>query len=49
MKPNVDPAALAQFERLAARWWDPEGESRALHDLNPAQTGLRHGACRIAW
>jgi len=39
MQPNVDPAALAQFERLAARWWDPDGESRALHDLNPARLG----------
>lgn len=39
MQPNVDPAALAQFEHLAARWWDPDGESRALHDLNPARLG----------
>ena len=39
MKPNVDHAAIAQFERLAARWWDTEGESRALHDLNPARLG----------
>ncbi len=39
MQPNVDPAALAQFERLAARWWDSDGESRALHDLNPARLG----------
>ena len=39
MQLNVDPAALAQFERLAARWWDPDGESRALHDLNPARLG----------
>lgn len=39
MQPNVDPSAVAQFERLAARWWDPDGESRALHDLNPARLG----------
>jgi 2-polyprenyl-6-hydroxyphenyl methylase/3-demethylubiquinone-9 3-methyltransferase len=34
---NVDPAELAKFEKLAARWWDPQGESRALHDLNPVR------------
>ncbi len=32
---NVDPAELAKFERLAARWWDPESEFRPLHDINP--------------
>jgi len=34
---NADPAELAKFDRLASRWWDPEGESRPLHDLNPAR------------
>jgi 2-polyprenyl-6-hydroxyphenyl methylase/3-demethylubiquinone-9 3-methyltransferase len=32
---NSDPAELAKFEKLAHRWWDPEGESRALHEMNP--------------
>ena len=32
---NVDPAELEKFSRLAARWWDPEGEFRPLHDINP--------------
>ena len=32
---NVDPAELLKFEQLAHRWWDPNGESRPLHDLNP--------------
>jgi 2-polyprenyl-6-hydroxyphenyl methylase / 3-demethylubiquinone-9 3-methyltransferase len=34
---NVDPAETARFDRLAARWWDPDGESRPLHDLNPVR------------
>jgi 2-polyprenyl-6-hydroxyphenyl methylase/3-demethylubiquinone-9 3-methyltransferase len=34
---NVNPAETAKFDRLAARWWDPNGESRPLHDLNPAR------------
>ncbi|SFN15108.1 bifunctional 2-polyprenyl-6-hydroxyphenol methylase/3-demethylubiquinol 3-O-methyltransferase UbiG [Dokdonella immobilis] len=36
---NVNPAEVAKFERLASRWWDSEGESRPLHDLNPARLG----------
>jgi 2-polyprenyl-6-hydroxyphenyl methylase / 3-demethylubiquinone-9 3-methyltransferase len=33
--PNVDPEEIAKFEKLAARWWDPESEFKALHDINP--------------
>lgn len=32
---NVDPAELAKFSDLAHRWWDPQGEFRPLHDINP--------------
>jgi 2-polyprenyl-6-hydroxyphenyl methylase/3-demethylubiquinone-9 3-methyltransferase len=32
---NVDPAEVAKFDALASRWWDPEGEFRALHEINP--------------
>jgi 2-polyprenyl-6-hydroxyphenyl methylase/3-demethylubiquinone-9 3-methyltransferase len=39
MTTNVHPAETAKFDRLAARWWDPEGESRPLHDLNPVRLG----------
>lgn len=34
---NVDPEELARFGKLAHRWWDPDGESRPLHDLNPVR------------
>jgi len=34
---NVDPAELAKFEAMAQRWWDPSGEFRPLHDLNPVR------------
>jgi len=33
--PNVDPAEVAKFQALAARWWDPESEFRPLHEINP--------------
>ncbi|HEX6929353.1 MAG TPA: bifunctional 2-polyprenyl-6-hydroxyphenol methylase/3-demethylubiquinol 3-O-methyltransferase UbiG [Gammaproteobacteria bacterium] len=32
---NVDPAEIAKFDALASRWWDPEGEFRPLHEMNP--------------
>lgn len=32
---NVDDAEIAKFEALAARWWDPDGEFRPLHEINP--------------
>jgi len=34
---NVDAAELAKFEAMAQRWWDPAGEFRPLHDLNPTR------------
>jgi 2-polyprenyl-6-hydroxyphenyl methylase/3-demethylubiquinone-9 3-methyltransferase len=35
---NASSAEIAHFDALAARWWDPDGESRPLHDLNPVRT-----------
>jgi 2-polyprenyl-6-hydroxyphenyl methylase/3-demethylubiquinone-9 3-methyltransferase len=32
---NADPAELEKFSRLAHRWWDPQGEFRPLHEINP--------------
>jgi len=37
---NADPKELAKFGALAHRWWDPEGEFRPLHQMNPL---------RVAW
>ena len=31
---NVDPREAGKFDALAARWWDPEGDFRTLHDIN---------------
>lgn len=36
---NADPAELEKFGRLAHRWWDPEGEFRPLHEINPLRLG----------
>jgi 2-polyprenyl-6-hydroxyphenyl methylase/3-demethylubiquinone-9 3-methyltransferase len=32
---NVDQAELSKFNDLASRWWDPTGEFRPLHEINP--------------
>jgi 2-polyprenyl-6-hydroxyphenyl methylase / 3-demethylubiquinone-9 3-methyltransferase len=37
---NVDQVELRKFGDLAARWWDPAGPMRTLHDINPV---------RLAW
>lgn len=34
---NVDRAEIARFESAASRWWDPEGEIRTLHEINPVR------------
>ncbi|MEQ1438160.1 bifunctional 2-polyprenyl-6-hydroxyphenol methylase/3-demethylubiquinol 3-O-methyltransferase UbiG [Fontimonas sp. SYSU GA230001] len=35
---NVDDQEIAHFDRLAARWWDPQGEMQALHAINGPRT-----------
>ena len=32
---NVDQAEIGKFDDLAHRWWDPQGEFKPLHDINP--------------
>ncbi len=34
---TFDPAEISKFDAAAPRWWDPDGEFRPLHDLNPAR------------
>src|SRR5262245_1928738 len=42
-----DTAEIAHFDALAETWWDPRGEMRALHMINPVRLGyIRDAACR---
>lgn len=34
---NVDPNEIAKFNDIASRWWDPAGEFKPLHLLNPVR------------
>ena len=46
--PNVDPREAARFEALAARWWDPQGTFRTLHEINPARLRFVEERTRLA-
>ncbi len=48
MAPNADPAELAKFGELAHRWWDPQGEFRPLHELNPLRLDWIDGLAPLA-
>lgn len=37
---NVDPEEISKFSALASRWWDPEGEFKPLHKINPVRLGF---------
>ena len=45
---NVDPVELEKFSSLAHRWWDPEGEFRPLHDINPLRLEWIVGHAELA-
>lgn len=32
---NIDPIEIAKFSNYAAHWWDPAGQLKSLHDINP--------------
>ncbi|MBE2893766.1 bifunctional 2-polyprenyl-6-hydroxyphenol methylase/3-demethylubiquinol 3-O-methyltransferase UbiG [Spirabiliibacterium falconis] len=32
---NVDQAEVEKFNKMAASWWDPEGDFKPIHRLNP--------------
>lgn len=35
VRDNIDAAEVAKFDALASSWWDPDGEFRSLHQINP--------------
>jgi 2-polyprenyl-6-hydroxyphenyl methylase / 3-demethylubiquinone-9 3-methyltransferase len=45
--PNADHAELAKFDALAARFWDPRGQFRPLHLLNPLRTDFVAARARL--
>jgi 2-polyprenyl-6-hydroxyphenyl methylase / 3-demethylubiquinone-9 3-methyltransferase len=45
---NVDPSELEKFGELAHRWWDPQSEFRALHEINPLRLGWIDGHAHLS-
>jgi len=45
---NVDPREAGHFDALAARWWDPEGELKTLHDINAPRVEYLAGQVDLA-
>lgn len=44
---NVDPNEVAKFEALASSWWDTEGESKPLHEINPLRLSFIESKCQL--
>lgn len=40
MHENVDTQEIAKFSAVASRWWDPDGEFKPLHLINPLRVGF---------
>lgn len=47
MQANLDSAEIAKFDAIAARWWDPEGEFRPLHAINPLRLDYVDGRAPV--
>jgi 2-polyprenyl-6-hydroxyphenyl methylase / 3-demethylubiquinone-9 3-methyltransferase len=45
---NADHGELSKFDALAHRFWDPRGEFRPLHLLNPVRLGFIAEHARLA-
>lgn len=45
---NVDPMELLKFERLANHWWDPEGDCKPLHQINPVRAHYIDSKAQVA-
>lgn len=37
---NVSDEEVAKFEQMAAQWWDPEGQFKPLHRMNPIRANF---------
>jgi 2-polyprenyl-6-hydroxyphenyl methylase/3-demethylubiquinone-9 3-methyltransferase len=44
---NADPAEIGKFDAIAHRFWDPAGEFRPLHLINPVRTAYVAGRCQV--
>ncbi len=45
---NVDDNEIRKFDALAARWWDPDGDFKPLHDINPVRLAYISERCTLS-
>ena len=48
MATNQDPVEIARFDAQAQRWWDPNGEFRPLHEINPVRVAYIDERAKLA-
>lgn len=44
---NIDQDEIEKFGRMASHWWDPEGELKPLHDINPLRLSYIAGRANL--
>ena len=45
---DIDPEELEKFSAAAQQWWDPLGDMRTLHHMNPLRLAYIDNAVRLA-
>ena len=45
---NLDHAELDKFSSMADEWWDPEGSSKPLHEINPLRANYIDRFAKVA-
>lgn len=45
---NVHPGEIHKFGSMAERWWDPQGEFKTLHDINPLRLEFIQRFCQLS-
>ena len=45
---NINDAEIKKFDELAHKWWDTDGEFRALHDINQLRLDFILQRCDLA-
>ena len=44
---GADPVEIGKFDAIAHRFWDPQGEFRPLHIINPVRTAWIAERCKL--
>jgi 2-polyprenyl-6-hydroxyphenyl methylase/3-demethylubiquinone-9 3-methyltransferase len=44
---NIDAGELNKFASMASRWWDPDGDLKPLHRINPLRLAYITDRCQL--